>query len=533
MIIRLPDIACVYGEDNSVLFSSAENIENDNVVFSARIENDMLIPSVTSNEIPLCYIVLKWLFKNEEKRSEPVKILSDHWERGYGDLAWQGVSHTRHMPWYFLVSNGSDSNTNYSGRHTEGFGVKVRPSSFCCWQYDTGGVTLHIDIRCGCKGVILNGRTLDACEVIFTDYYNISAFESGQQFCRSMCTDPVFPKEPVYGFNNWYYAYGVSSEEEIIRDTDYLAHCTQGLSSPFMVIDDCWQPNRCDGPWHCGNDKFPDMKQLANEIKIRGVRPGVWLRPLRQKNPFDEIPENWRLPRDITCLDPSNDEVLDYIENTFSRIVDWGYELIKFDFITYDIFGRWGKDSPDFMSVGSWTFKNRNKTSAEIIIDLYRRIRKGSKGAILIGCNAIGHLCAGIVEINRTGDDTSGLDWQRTRVMGVNTLAFRALHNQAFYMSDADCAAITSNVKWSLNAKWLKILSASGSPLFISWDIKVNSPEIIEAVKNALSRNSVQRDVLIPLDWMENTCPERWQLNGEEIYIDWFEDLTDNIIKPL
>jgi alpha-galactosidase len=275
------------------------------------------------------------------------------------------------------------------------------------------------------------------------------------------------------------------------------------------------------------------MKRLANEIKLRGVRPGIWLRPLRQKNPFDEIPENWRMPRDITCLDPSNDEVLDYIENTFSRIVDWGYELIKFDFITYDIFGRWGKDSPDFMGAGSWTFKNRNKTSAEIIIDLYRRIRKGSKGAILIGCNAIGHLCAGIVEINRTGDDTSGLDWQRTRVMGVNTLAFRALHNRAFYMSDADCAAITSKVKWSLNAKWLKILSASGSPLFISWDVKVNSPEITEAVKRALSLNSVQRDVLIPRDWMENTCPERWQLNGEEIYIDWFEDLTDNIIKPL
>lgn len=38
------------------------------------------------------------------------------------------------------------------------------------------------------------------------------------------------------------------------------------------------------------------------------------------------------------------------------------------------------------------------------------------------------------------------------------------------------------------------------------------------------ARNSAQRDALIPLDWMENICPERWLLNGREVRFDWYAD---------
>ena len=55
---------------------------------------------------------------------------------------------------------------------------------------------------------------------------------------------------------------------------------------------------------------------------------------------------------------------------------------------------------------------------------------------LIIGCNTISHLSAGIVHIYRTGDDTSGKEWDRTRKMGVNTLAFRLAQNEAFYMCD-------------------------------------------------------------------------------------------------
>ena len=54
-------------------------------------------------------------------------------------------------------------------------------------------------------------------------------FETAQKFCEKMCADPIFPEFPVYGSNNWYYAYGDSSEEEILSDTDYILKLTEGV----------------------------------------------------------------------------------------------------------------------------------------------------------------------------------------------------------------------------------------------------------------------------------------------------------------
>ena len=46
------------------------------------------------------------------------------------------------------------------------------------------------------------------------------------------------------------------------------------------------------------------------------------------------------------------------------------------------------------------------------------------------------------MHLNRTGDDTSGRIWERTRRMGVNTLAFRLPQHNTFYHIDADCVGI-------------------------------------------------------------------------------------------
>ncbi|PYT32182.1 MAG: hypothetical protein DMG58_10690 [Acidobacteria bacterium] len=43
---------------------------------------------------------------------------------------------------------------------------------------------------------------------------------------------------------------------------------------------------------------------------------------------------------------------------------------------------------------------------------------------------------------------TSGRDWNRTRRMGVNTLAFRGVQHGAFFATDADCVGIMAAVPW-------------------------------------------------------------------------------------
>ena len=72
----------------------------------------------------------------------------------------------------------------------------------------------------------------------------------------------------------------------------------------------------------------------------------------------------------------------------------------------------------------------------------YARVA-GDKIAI-IGCNTVSHLTAGLFEVYRSGDDTSGREWERTVKMGVNTLAFRLPQHNKMYCVDGDCVGITT-----------------------------------------------------------------------------------------
>lgn len=85
-------------------------------------------------------------------------------------------------------------------------------------------------------------------QIVAMQTEGMGTFESAREFCKVMCTDPICPDYPVYGSNNWYYAYGDSSEKEILQDTDYIVKLTKGVDNPpYMVIDDCWQGNSSPG----------------------------------------------------------------------------------------------------------------------------------------------------------------------------------------------------------------------------------------------------------------------------------------------
>ena len=259
MKLRLPDLVTVYTEGESFSSSDAVFSRGDAEVRLLHGEEGLTV-TLRADKTPVKALALRWNFREEERRSVPVKILGDHWERGYGDLAWRGIEPERIMPWYMLVSDGSDSDPDFTGRLTEGFGVRVRPRAIAAWQYDGAGVTLWADVRNGGSGVILGGRTLEVCEVLFRDYRDMSAFEAGCRFCRALCPDPKLPKHPVYGSNNWYYAYGKSSHTEILGDTKIVADRCAGLENPpYMVIDDGWQKNNTDAPWTETKQEFPDM----------------------------------------------------------------------------------------------------------------------------------------------------------------------------------------------------------------------------------------------------------------------------------
>jgi alpha-galactosidase len=455
--------------------------------------------------------------------SGPIMLLADHWERGYGDLGWMGLQPERVFPWYVLMNNGKTTN---------GFGVKTGPSAMCYWQVDTGGVTLTLDVSCGNLGVQLGGRKLEMAVLAERKGQDSeSSFEAARQFCQAMCDRPLMSEFPVYGGNNWYYAYGKSTAERILEDSLFISELAgANANRPFMVIDDCWQLGAGvtgnGGPW-IGNRDFPDMAGLAEQMKEAGVRPGIWLRPLLT---HENMPDSWiRYTKEGHFLDPSVPGVLQYVAEFTSRMNEWGFELIKHDFTTYDIFGGWGFDMKTRVNKLPYTFADRSRTSAEIITDLYRTIATASKDSLIIGCNTIGHLAAGMFEIQRTGDDTSGLSWERTRRMGVNTLAFRMPQHGTFFSHDADCIGITSQIPWELNKQWLDLLAKSGTPLFVSADPGELNTEQVDALKAAFAIAAADRSAAEPLDWLYNQCPASWGTAEGSVAYEW----TGNDSLPL
>jgi alpha-galactosidase len=329
----------------------------------------------------------------------------------------------------------------------------------------------------------------------------------------------------VYGTNDWYWAYGKNSADSVRADAGRIVEFSPpGDNRPFMVIDDGWQPGRGasqagTGEWDRGNEKFPDMAELADQVRHAGARAGIWIRPLQAGA---TLPASWRLSRDREVLDPTVPEVSHKIAGDMKRLHEWGYELIKHDYSTWEIFGRWGFQMGATMTTDGWAFaEGRARTTAEVIDDLYRTIRIAAGDSLIIGCNTVSHLSAGYFEMCRVGDDTSGSEWSRTRKMGVNSLAFRGPQQGAFYVADPDCVGVTTEQPWSLNRQWLDLAARSGTMLFVSMASDALGAEQRRDLKAALAIAAAPQPLGEPLDWQRTVYPTRWRLMGSERTYDW------------
>ena len=534
MKIRLPDEVKIFtATDNGHSFRGDGCVRLDDVILCSRVENGALTVSVSADTTPRFHVRFRWNFREDEKR-RGVRILGDSWERSYGELEWRGAVPHRFMPWYILVSNGSDATPDTSDRFTECFGVDVRPAAMCTWQYDTSGVTLWMDVRCGGDGVILAGRQLEVCRIRMEEYRDCLAFDAGKKFCREMCPDGLISKKPIYGFNNWYYAVGESSHEEFLRGARLMASLSEGLENrPYAVVDDGWQKHPCDGPWNITRESFHDMERLAADIAETGCIPGIWIRPLLNTTRTGVTDDMF-----LTCrpevLDPSLPSVIEYVKDSIKQIKAWGYKLLKHDFTSFDIFGRDGFSNPKYLADNGWSFADRSRTSAEITLDLYRAILDAAGDDMtVLACCTPSHLTAGLAQIMRTGFDTSSRHFERTRLSGVNTLAFRLMQNGIFYTVDADCVCHAGRIDWALNREWLKLVADSGTALFLSTDPDLTGEEHLRDMLPAVALAAAGGRSMRPVDWMENQDPDEYFADGESFTYRWYaEEGTRQFIPP-
>ncbi|MBC7886447.1 MAG: hypothetical protein H7Z13_01060 [Ferruginibacter sp.] len=523
-VLTLPDEVWISSGDQQISLFSTDKLKwtNKDTVVILKQELGQLSVYVQSPTSALNNVQLKWKYTSDPN----AKCLGDHWERTYGDVYWQSPPASTKMPWYFM---------QYDGKNTNCFGVKTGCRSICHWQINRSQVQLILDTRSGGVGVQLGSRKLHAADIITAkSSTGETPFRTGQRFCKMMCKAPRLAKQPVYGINDWYFAYGKNSSDLILQHTALLADlATDTVNRPFSVVDAGWAyyspllPGDCcwQDDYSRPNDHFKDMGKLADDVKKMGMRPGLWTRPLCGAHndratlllPSIEGRDDPKKP----VLDPSIEENIQRVKRNISLYKQWGYEMVKHDFSTYDILGKWGFEMNETITPGAWRFNDNTKTTAEIILHLYQSIREAADDMYLIGCNTVSHLSAGLFEVNRIGDDTSGNEWDRTLKMGVNTLAFRAIQHNHFYAADADCVGLTNKVPWSKNKQWMQLLAESGTPLLISAQPDAVGTEQKEFIKKCFTSAAKILPIGEPLDWMNTLTPSKWKLNGKIVNFDW------------
>jgi alpha-galactosidase len=469
------------------------------VVVESRLEKAALLLTLTAPSTPIAAVHVRW----QANVTQDLQVLGDAWERSYGDLGWRNVIPERVMPWYF---------TTYDGVTCNGYGVRTDARALCFWQLDAQGVSLWLNVTNGGDGVELDERQLTMATIVShrgTD--GVSAIDGVAALCRAMCGRKSRPTTPIYGANDWGYSYGQSSAETILRDTEFIVEVSPtGGIRPFSVID---------GGWSNGTAAWPDMEKLAGEIKQRTARPGIWVRPLEapqgterelllQDARFGEKKERAR----ELAYDPTMAEAREKISAKLRQATEWGYEMVKHDFTTYDLLGQWGFEMGPQPTLPEWSLHDRSRTNAEVIAELYALLREVVGERVLLdGCNTMGHLGQGVFDLQRTGDDTSGRQWERTRRMGVNTAAFRLPQHGTFFTLDADLVGITESVPWEFNRQWLDLLARSGTATLVSAAPAARGQEQRAALRAAFEVAAAGGVAAKPVDWMETSAPERWR----------------------
>jgi len=167
---------------------------------------------------------------------------------------------------------------------------------------------------------------------------------------------------PLNGWCSWFYTYEFVTEDEVLRNAEFVSKHLQNYGLDYIQIDEGFQ--KYHGEWE-GNERFPHgMKWLAGRIKDYGLKPGLWLAPFVISEPAEVYinhPE-WLLRKadgKLMRVGPWPDENSDWAKNEnpkrygldishpgaqkwlydlFDRAAnDWGYEMFKIDFVAWSL----------------------------------------------------------------------------------------------------------------------------------------------------------------------------------------------------
>ncbi len=154
----------------------------------------------------------------------------------------------------------------------------------------------------------------------------------------------------INGWCSWFYTHTTATEEEQLRNAEFISKHLKPYGMEWVQIDDGYQ--RAFGDWD-GNNLYPHgMKWLAERIRGLGLKPGIWVAPsvISENTDVARNHPDWLVhdadgsvhvsanPRAKYALDVTHPGAREWLYNLFRTIAgDWGYDFIKIDFVEWSL----------------------------------------------------------------------------------------------------------------------------------------------------------------------------------------------------
>ncbi len=297
---------------------------------------------------------------------------------------------------------------------------------------------------------------------------------------------------PQAGWCTWYYYYRDISEDEVVKNVQWLSANLRKFGLRWIQIDDGWQAQgtaKSDvwRDWRGLDPKFPHgMKWLGDQIKAGGFQAGVWLTPyatngedIVQQHPdwfVKDKPDHYFDSGWIGryLLDPTDPPVRDtYLRGLFEMMVnDWGFDYFKIDGQppTAEMY-RNLRDRLHEPMDGNEAYRLALATMREVL---------GPK-RFLLGCWGTPTEGIGYMNGSRTGGDV-GQGWGGMQPAYDATKAWYFLHNVAWYC-DPDCLCIREPMGRDQALVWASLYGLTGQHFMLSdkmYDLPADRVEMIK-----------------------------------------------------
>ncbi len=220
----------------------------------------------------------------------------------------------------------------------------------------------------------------------------------------------VWP-EPIVGWCSWFAFFQDITEEDIKKTADVMAAALAPYGYEYLQIDDGFQRDHgLPEYWLEPNDKFPGgLKHLADYIKSKGLKPGIWTNVAFNQQVFAEKNKemfvldnagrvakgNWI---DIS-VDGSNAQAVDrIIRPVYRGLEDMGWEYFKVDALRHLRYEGYNSQ-PEY-------FRKKGVDRVEAYRKLVQAIREEiGLEHFMLGCWGIRPELIGIIDGCRIGTD--------------------------------------------------------------------------------------------------------------------------------